>query len=130
MCGFLLGMGEIQGISHLTVLIRQVNSNSKNIAGSSVRSSHSLLLTSTESAFSGQVAWLRFCAIIEGRLGLWDYSFGDHAPISPGEGTVQSTNFEFSVRLRRDWKGLIRLDLNGAAHMSCGAGELKSAVKL
>jgi hypothetical protein len=63
--------------------------------------SHPLLLTCTESAFSGQVAWLRFCAIIEGRLGLWDYSFGDHAPISPGEGTVQSTNFEFSVPLRR-----------------------------
>ncbi len=55
MCGFLLGMGEIQGTSHLTVLIRHVNSNSKNIAGSSVRSSHSLLLTSTESAFSTQV---------------------------------------------------------------------------
>jgi hypothetical protein len=100
-CGFLLGMGEIQGTSHLTVLIRHVNSNSKNIAGSSVRSSHSLLLTSTECAFSGQVAWLRFCVIIEGRLGLWDYSFGDHAPISPGEGTAQSTNFEFSVPLRR-----------------------------
>jgi hypothetical protein len=81
-------MGEIQGTSHLTVLIPHVNNNSKNIAGSSVRSSHSLLLTSTESAFPGQVARLRFCAIIEGRLGLWDYSFGDNAPISPGEGTV------------------------------------------
>jgi hypothetical protein len=50
--------------------------------------------------FKGE-AWPRFCAMIEGRLGLWGYSFGDHAPISPGEGTVQSANFEFSVPLRR-----------------------------
>jgi hypothetical protein len=48
-------MWEIQGTSHLAVLIRQVKSNSKNIAGSSVRSSHSLRLTSTESAFFVQV---------------------------------------------------------------------------
>jgi hypothetical protein len=37
----------------------------------------------------------------EGRLEIWHYSFGDDVPISPGERTVPSINFEFLVPLRR-----------------------------